>query len=77
LVYIFYGLLEYFTVIWYIIWQFGNLVHSPPHFGIVWQEKSGNPDPKSRQMNSFLINFFSQKHKMTMAIQFSQQHCNA
>jgi hypothetical protein len=42
LVYIFYGLLEYFTVIWYIIWQFGNLVHSPPPFwysltGKIWQ----------------------------------------
>jgi hypothetical protein len=44
---IFYGHWEYFTVIWYILWPFcnvcsGNLVYFP-HFGIMCQEKSGNP----------------------------------
>jgi hypothetical protein len=44
---IFYGHLEYFTVIWYILWQFGNVVeiwNNFPRFGILCQEKSGNPD---------------------------------
>jgi hypothetical protein len=43
---IFYGHLEYFTVIWYILWQFGNVVVIEtifPRFGILCQEKSGNP----------------------------------
>jgi hypothetical protein len=43
---IFYGHLEYFTVIWYILWPFGNVVviwYSFPRFGILCQEKSGNP----------------------------------
>jgi hypothetical protein len=43
---IFYGHLEYFTVIWYILWPFGNVVliwYIFPHFGILCQEKSGNP----------------------------------
>jgi hypothetical protein len=34
---IFYGHLEYFTVIWYILWPYF------PHFGMLCQEKSGNP----------------------------------
>jgi hypothetical protein len=37
--------LEYFTV----IWPFGNVVviwYIFPHFGILCQEKSGNPDAK-------------------------------
>jgi hypothetical protein len=43
---IFYGHLEYFTVIWYILWTFGNVVvtwYIFPRFGILCQEKSGNP----------------------------------
>jgi hypothetical protein len=43
---LFYGHLEYFTVIWYIKRPFGNVVviwHISPHFGILCQEKSGNP----------------------------------
>jgi hypothetical protein len=43
---LFYGLLEYFTVIWYSIWPFGNVVvtwHIFPRFGILCQEESGNP----------------------------------
>jgi hypothetical protein len=42
----FYGHLEYFTVIWYILWPFGNVVaiwHIFPRFGKLCQEKSGNP----------------------------------
>jgi hypothetical protein len=44
---IFYGHLEYFTVIWYILWPFGNVVviwYIFPRFGLLCQEKSGNPD---------------------------------
>jgi hypothetical protein len=43
---VFYCQLEYFTAIWYILWSFGNdliswyLFHC---FGILCQEKSGNP----------------------------------
>jgi hypothetical protein len=44
--YIFYVNLEYFTVIYYILWPFGNAVvilYMFPRFGILCQEKSGNP----------------------------------
>jgi hypothetical protein len=40
-----YGHLEYFRVIWYILWPFGNVViiwYIFPRFGILCQEKSGN-----------------------------------
>jgi hypothetical protein len=43
---IFYGYLEYFTVIWYILWPFVNVAviwYIFPRFGILCQEKSGNP----------------------------------
>jgi hypothetical protein len=43
---IFYGRSEYITAIWYILWPLGNLVavwYSFPRFGILCQEKSGNP----------------------------------
>jgi hypothetical protein len=43
---IFYGHMEYFTVIWYILWPFGNVVviwYIFPRFGTLCQEKSGNP----------------------------------
>jgi hypothetical protein len=43
---IFYGNLEYFMVIWYILWPFGNVVviwYIFPLFGILSQETSGNP----------------------------------
>jgi hypothetical protein len=43
---IFYGHLVYFTVFWYILWQFGNALviwEIFPRFGILCQEKSGNP----------------------------------
>jgi hypothetical protein len=43
---IFYGHLVHFTVFCYILWRFGivrvNLVYFS-HFGILYQEKSGNP----------------------------------
>jgi hypothetical protein len=48
---IFYGHLEYFTVLWYILWPFGNVViiwYISPRFGILCQEKSGNPGRKLR-----------------------------
>jgi hypothetical protein len=44
---IFYGRFEYITAIWKILWAFGNLLaiwYIFPRFGIVCQEKSGNPD---------------------------------
>jgi hypothetical protein len=43
---IFYSHLEYFTVLWYILWPFGNVMeiwYIFPRFGILCQEKSGNP----------------------------------
>jgi hypothetical protein len=49
---IFYGHLEFFTAIWYILWPFGNVVaiwYIFPRFGILCQEKSGNPDWRRRQ----------------------------
>jgi hypothetical protein len=42
----FYGHLEYFTAIWNILRPFGNVVaiwYIFPQFGILRQEKSGNP----------------------------------
>jgi hypothetical protein len=42
---IFYSHLEYFTVIWYILWSCGNVVvvwYIFYRFGILCQEKSGN-----------------------------------
>jgi hypothetical protein len=40
---IFYGHLKYFTVIWYILWPFGNVWYIFLRFGTLCQEKSGNP----------------------------------
>jgi hypothetical protein len=43
---IFYCHLEYCTVIWYILWPFGKVVviwYLFLRFGILCQEKSGNP----------------------------------
>jgi hypothetical protein len=43
---IFHAHLEYISAIWYILWPFGNFVviwHMFPRFGILCQEKSGNP----------------------------------
>jgi hypothetical protein len=43
----FYGHLEYIAAIGCILWPFGNLVaiwSIFPCCGILWQEKSGNPD---------------------------------
>jgi hypothetical protein len=44
---IFYGRLVYFVAIWYILWPFdifyGYLVYFS-RFGILYHEKSGNPD---------------------------------
>jgi hypothetical protein len=44
------AILKYIAAHWYILWTFGNLVaiwHILPHFGIVCQDKSGNPDTLS------------------------------
>jgi hypothetical protein len=43
---IFYGYLEYLTAIWYILWPFSNFLairYIFHRFGILHQEKSGNP----------------------------------
>jgi hypothetical protein len=43
---LFYGHLVYFTTIWYIVRPFGILYDSLvyfSHFGMLYQEKSGNP----------------------------------
>jgi hypothetical protein len=53
---IFYGQLEYFTVIWYILWPFGNVVvmrYIFPRFGILCQDKSGNPAALQDKKGSF------------------------
>jgi hypothetical protein len=48
---IFYGHLVHFTVFCYILWTFGivcgNLL-CISRFGILYQEKSGNPDGEAR-----------------------------
>jgi hypothetical protein len=52
---IFYGHLEYFTAIWYILWPFGNVVviwYMFPRFGILCQEKSGNTVLDRTQMSA-------------------------
>jgi hypothetical protein len=76
---IFYGHLEYFTVIWNIlrsfgifyghlvyIWPFGNVVviwYIIPRFGLLCQEKSGNPEEISNllfnpsRIRASLLNF--------------------
>jgi hypothetical protein len=54
--YIFLVILEYFKVIWYILRPFGNVVviwYIFPRFGILCQEKSGNPDPWSKISSTF------------------------
>jgi hypothetical protein len=46
---IFYVHLEYFMVIWYILWLFGNVVviwYIFTRFGKLCREKSGNPAPR-------------------------------
>jgi hypothetical protein len=52
---IFYVHLEYITAIWYILWTFGHLVavwYIFPRFGILYEEKSGNPErPSSQKRN--------------------------
>jgi hypothetical protein len=48
---IFYGHSEYFSVIGYILWPFGNVVviwYIFPRFGIFLQGKSGNPAVDSK-----------------------------
>jgi hypothetical protein len=40
---IFHGHLEYIMANWYILWAFGFLVAHFSRFGILCQEKSGNP----------------------------------
>jgi hypothetical protein len=47
--------LEYFTVICYILWPFGNAVviwYVFPRFGILCREKSGNPGWRAKPLLS-------------------------
>jgi hypothetical protein len=49
---IFNGNLEYFTAVWCILWPVGNVVviwYIFPLFGILCQEKSGNPGGKANE----------------------------
>jgi hypothetical protein len=61
---IFCGHLEYTTAIRYILWPFGNLVaiwYIFPHFGILCQEKSGNP---ARNHSFLSTNYFVREKKL-------------
>jgi hypothetical protein len=54
---IFYGHLEYIMAIWYIIWPFGGiLVYYFTRFGILYNEKYGNPGHKVQRCR--LKNYF-------------------
>jgi hypothetical protein len=51
----FYGHVEYILAIWYIIWPMGNLVvfwYIFSLFGILYHEKSGNPDGEVGMYNT-------------------------
>jgi hypothetical protein len=52
---IFYGPLEYITAIGYILWPSGNLMaicYIFQRFGILCQDKSGNPAVDSRKIGA-------------------------
>jgi hypothetical protein len=54
---VFYGHVVYFMAIWYILWPFGNAVviwYIFPRFGMLCQEKSGNPSGKKCTSSNFL-----------------------
>jgi hypothetical protein len=57
-----YGHLVHFTVICYILWTFGivrgNLVYFS-RFGIMYREKSGNPETNRRRRGRTSFRFFS------------------
>jgi hypothetical protein len=58
---IFYGHLEYLSVIWYILGPFGNVViiwYIFPLFGMC-QDKSGNPVPKNNSCRRRILLFQS------------------
>jgi hypothetical protein len=51
---IFYDHLEYFTVVWHILWPFVNVIwYIFPRFGILCQEKCGNPDYSSFPLSPY------------------------
>jgi hypothetical protein len=55
---IFLGHLEFIIAIVYILWLFGNLVAIPcifPHFGTLWQKKSGKPVSKKEEKFSSIV----------------------
>jgi hypothetical protein len=54
---LFYGHLEYFTIIWYILWPFGIVVVICYIFpsSILCEEKSGNP---GGELNPIVLNCF-------------------
>jgi hypothetical protein len=58
-------MLVYFTVIWYILWSFGNVVviwNIFPRFGILCQEKSGNPAMQRTNACDARCTFFLKKN---------------
>jgi hypothetical protein len=60
-VYIFYGHLEYNTAIWDVLCPFGTFYAHLVHFsgfGILCQEKSGNPGAKDTKVIKHIKNFF-------------------
>jgi hypothetical protein len=54
---VFYGDLGYFMTIWYILYLFGTFFV----FGIMYQEKSGNPGRRSK--NFFFFYFWNERKK--------------
>jgi hypothetical protein len=73
---ILYSLLEYFKVIWYILWPFvlfyGHLVNCP-RFGMLYQEKTGNPALMDCVVSNNLIDAFSFTFKKKGDSSFANQ----
>jgi hypothetical protein len=64
----------YVTAIWYILGSFGKLVviwYIFPHFGILYQEKSGNPALKQCDQKCFgqATQMFQSRPKMDPSLE--------
>jgi hypothetical protein len=70
---IFYGRLEYFTVIWCILWPFGNVLviwYIFTRFGILCQETSGSPasELETLRFAEFRLHGISQNFRSTYVL---------